>query len=200
MCLGGPQEAVSLVQRDDRQRRPRIRRHRRPGVVGAGADLRHADGRDQGQRSWRRHRHDADQSRHRRREAVRRRIRLLRPHARRGRQRHDASLHHPGHDGFHEFGDQWELYKRQRPEIAADEIVRWATPITAFQRTALQDTEAFRGADQERPTGVLFYRSANFDDDVFDDPYTSIFCETPTPMSDSVAAVRITVSAPIWPA
>ena len=37
--------------------------------------------------------------------------------------------------------DQWELYKRERPETAADEIVRWATPVTAFQRTALEDTE-----------------------------------------------------------
>ena len=27
--------------------------------------------------------------------------------------------------------DQWELYKKERPETAADEIVRWATPVTA---------------------------------------------------------------------
>ncbi len=24
--------------------------------------------------------------------------------------------------------DQWELYRRERPKTAADEIVRWATP------------------------------------------------------------------------
>ena len=36
--------------------------------------------------------------------------------------------------------EQWELYKEQRPETAGDEIVRWATPVTVFQRTALADT------------------------------------------------------------
>ena len=35
--------------------------------------------------------------------------------------------------------DQWELYKRERPSTAVDEIVRWATPVSAFQRTALDD-------------------------------------------------------------
>lgn len=35
---------------------------------------------------------------------------------------------------------QWELYKKDRPETAADEIIRWATPVSAFQRTALEDT------------------------------------------------------------
>src|ERR1700684_336379 len=37
--------------------------------------------------------------------------------------------------------EQWETFKAQRPTTAADEIIRWATPITAFQRTALRDTE-----------------------------------------------------------
>src|SRR5690606_13064953 len=37
---------------------------------------------------------------------------------------------------FSQNPDQWELYKRERPETAADEIVRWATPVSAFQRTA----------------------------------------------------------------
>lgn len=37
--------------------------------------------------------------------------------------------------------EQWELYKRERPGTAAEEIVRWATPVIAFQRTATQDTE-----------------------------------------------------------
>ena len=37
---------------------------------------------------------------------------------------------------FLDHPDQWELFKASRPETAADEIVRWATPITVFQRTA----------------------------------------------------------------
>ena len=42
---------------------------------------------------------------------------------------------------FTDYPDQWELLKAQRPTTAADEIIRWASPITAFQRTALVDTE-----------------------------------------------------------
>jgi cytochrome P450 len=41
---------------------------------------------------------------------------------------------------FLDHPDQWELFKAERPDTAADEIVRWATPITAFQRTAVADT------------------------------------------------------------
>lgn len=63
---------------------------------------------------------------------------------------------------FNEFPDQWELYKRLRPETAADEIVRWATPITAFQRTALEDTELSGVQFKKGQRVVMFYRSANF--------------------------------------
>lgn len=37
--------------------------------------------------------------------------------------------------GFFENPDQWELYKRERPKSAVDEAIRWATPVTVFQRT-----------------------------------------------------------------
>ena len=66
--------------------------------------------------------------------------------------------------------EQWELYKEQRPETHGDEIVRWATPVTVFQRTALADTTL---GGQQIKTGQrvgLFYRSANFDEEVFDHP------------------------------
>jgi cholest-4-en-3-one 26-monooxygenase len=82
---------------------------------------------------------------------------------------------------FTEFGDQWELFKEQRPKTAADEIIRWATPITAFQRTALVDTElgGVRIAKGQRL--VLFYRSANFDEDVFDEPLRFNIFRSPNP-------------------
>jgi cholest-4-en-3-one 26-monooxygenase len=66
--------------------------------------------------------------------------------------------------------DQWELFKASRPDTAADEIVRWATPITVFQRTAVTDTVL--GGQQIRAGQRvgLFYRSANFDEEVFDHP------------------------------
>ena len=71
---------------------------------------------------------------------------------------------------FTDFPDQWELFKEQRPKTAADEIIRWASPITAFQRTALVDTELGGVHIKKGQRVVLFYRSANFDEDVFDDP------------------------------
>jgi cholest-4-en-3-one 26-monooxygenase len=77
--------------------------------------------------------------------------------------------------------DQWELFKAQRPKTAADEIIRWATPITAFQRTALTDTELGGVAVTMGQRLVLFYRSANFDEEVFDDPYTFNILRDPNP-------------------
>jgi cholest-4-en-3-one 26-monooxygenase len=77
--------------------------------------------------------------------------------------------------------DQWELFKAQRPKTAADEIIRWATPITAFQRTALADTDLGGVPIKKGERLVLFYRSANFDEEVFDDPYTLNISRNPNP-------------------
>jgi cholest-4-en-3-one 26-monooxygenase len=77
--------------------------------------------------------------------------------------------------------DQWELFKAWRPKTAADEIIRWATPITAFQRTAVADTELSGVAIKKGQRLVLFYRSANFDEEVFDDPYTFNILRDPNP-------------------
>jgi cholest-4-en-3-one 26-monooxygenase len=82
---------------------------------------------------------------------------------------------------FTEFPDQWELFKRERPATAADEIVRWASPITSFQRTALQDTELDGVKIKKGQRVVMMYRSANFDEDVFDDPYTFNILRDPNP-------------------
>jgi cholest-4-en-3-one 26-monooxygenase len=60
---------------------------------------------------------------------------------------------------FTDHPDQWELFKRQRPKTVADEIIRWATPITAFQRTALADTELGGIAIKKGQRVVMFYRS-----------------------------------------
>ncbi len=77
--------------------------------------------------------------------------------------------------------DQWELFKAQRPKTAADEIIRWATPITAFQRTALEDTELGGVQIKKGQRLVLFYRSANFDEEVFDDPNAFNIMRSPNP-------------------
>jgi cholest-4-en-3-one 26-monooxygenase len=82
---------------------------------------------------------------------------------------------------FSDFPDQWELFKRERPATTADEIVRWATPVTSFQRTALEDTELSGVQIKKGQRVVMMYRSANFDEDVFDDPYTFNILRDPNP-------------------
>jgi len=77
--------------------------------------------------------------------------------------------------------DQWELYKRERPSTAADEIIRWATPVSAFQRTALEDTELAGVQIKKGQRLVMSYRSANFDEDVFEDPHTFNVLRDPNP-------------------
>ena len=82
---------------------------------------------------------------------------------------------------FTDFPDQWELYKRERPATTADEIVRWATPVTSFQRTALEDYELSGVQIKKGQRVVMVYRSANFDEDVFDDPFTFNILRDPNP-------------------
>ena len=82
---------------------------------------------------------------------------------------------------FTDFPDQWELYKKERPETAADEIVRWATPVTCFQRTALEDYELSGVRIKKGQRVVMVYRSANFDEEVFDDPFTFNILRNPNP-------------------
>ena len=97
-AAGGPRQALPLVQRDDGGRRPGVRR-RRPGDLVVRADhLRHEDGRGAGQEPDRRHRDAADRGRRRGREALRRRVRLLRGDARGRGQRDHPQLDHPRHD------------------------------------------------------------------------------------------------------
>ncbi|MDT5246370.1 MAG: cholest-4-en-3-one 26-monooxygenase [Mycobacterium sp.] len=82
---------------------------------------------------------------------------------------------------FTDYPDQWELFRAKRPKTAADEIIRWASPITAFQRTALVDTEVGGVHIKKGQRLVLFYRSANFDEEVFDDPYAFNISRDPNP-------------------
>ena len=83
-----------------------------------------------------------------------------------------AFLDHPG---------QWELYRAERPQTAVDEIVRWATPVTVFQRTALADTMLGGQQIKAGQRVGLFYRSANFDEDVFDAPERFDITRDPNP-------------------
>ena len=86
--------------------------------------------------------------------------------------------------GMHAFlnnPDQWELYKTERPETTADEIVRWATPVVMFQRTATDDCEV-GGVEVKKGQRVgLVYSSANNDETVFDEPRRFDITRDPNP-------------------
>ncbi|TWV35129.1 cytochrome P450 [Streptomyces misionensis] len=83
-----------------------------------------------------------------------------------------AFLTHPG---------QWDLFKRQRPATTAEEIVRWATPVNSFQRTATEDTELGGARIRKGDRVGLFYASANHDPAVFTDPETFDITRDPNP-------------------
>lgn len=77
--------------------------------------------------------------------------------------------------------EQWELYKSERPATSADEIVRWATPVVSFQRTAKVDTELGGQAIKAGDRVGIFYSSANFDETVFDAPERFDITRDPNP-------------------
>ncbi|MGW7067332.1 cytochrome P450 [Streptomyces sp. NPDC054855] len=86
--------------------------------------------------------------------------------------------------GMHAFlthPEQWELFKRERPETTAEEIVRWATPVVSFQRTATQDTEIGDAKIKQGDRVGIFYSSANNDPEVFDEPLNFDITRDPNP-------------------
>jgi len=75
----------------------------------------------------------------------------------------------------------WQADFEAVAPTAVDEIVRWATPVIHFRRTATQDTE-IRG--QHIAAGekvVLWYCSANRDEEVFPEPYRFDVRRSPNP-------------------
>jgi cholest-4-en-3-one 26-monooxygenase len=82
---------------------------------------------------------------------------------------------------FLDHPDQWELFRAERPGTAADEIVRWSTPVTVFQRTALADTVLGGQRIRAGQRVGLFYRSANFDEEVFGAPERFDILRSPNP-------------------
>ncbi|MBT2443317.1 cytochrome P450 [Streptomyces sp. ISL-36] len=86
--------------------------------------------------------------------------------------------------GMHAFlthPEEWELFKRERPATAAEEIVRWATPVVSFQRTATQDTEVGGQKIRRGDRIGLFYSSANNDPEVFGNPEVFDITRDPNP-------------------
>ncbi|MDO3400087.1 cytochrome P450 [Mycolicibacterium neoaurum] len=86
-----------------------------------------------------------------------------------------------GMNAFLENPDQWELFKRERPDTAIEEIIRWASPVHCFQRTALEDTEIGGVTIKQGQRVGLFYSSANYDESVFTDPFRFDILRNPNP-------------------
>jgi len=86
-----------------------------------------------------------------------------------------------GMHAFFQNPEQWKLYKRERPQTAVDEIIRWATPVTVFQRTALNDVEVGGQLVKKGQRVGLFYASGNHDEDVFEDATTFDILRDPNP-------------------
>jgi cytochrome P450 len=64
----------------------------------------------------------------------------------------------------------WSGYDRHA-KTAVEEIVRWATPVIHFRRTATEDTELSGQPIAAGEKVVLWYASANRDERAFTDPY-----------------------------
>lgn len=82
---------------------------------------------------------------------------------------------------FADYPQQWQLYRERRPQTTADEIIRWASPIIAFQRTALRDVELGGVQIRKGQRVGMFYASANFDEEMFEDPFTFNIERDPNP-------------------
>lgn len=71
---------------------------------------------------------------------------------------------------------------REHPELwdsAVEELLRWGSSIHNFRRTATRDTQ-LRGVDiAAGDKVVIYYASANRDEDVFADPHTFDIARTP---------------------
>jgi cholest-4-en-3-one 26-monooxygenase len=91
----------------------------------------------------------------------------------------NATTH--GMKAFFDHPEQWDLWVRERPSTMVDEVIRWATPVTSFQRTALEDTEVGGQRIEAGQRVGLFYASANYDEDVFADAHTFDITRDPNP-------------------
>jgi len=73
-------------------------------------------------------------------------------------------------------------YLRDHPEtipVATEEILRWATPVMHFRRTATRDTELRGVPIRAGDKVVTWYVSANRDEEAFPDPYRFDVTRTP---------------------
>ncbi len=87
--------------------------------------------------------------------------------------------------GMHALIEHPEEWARLRTDgelawkAGADEILRWSTPVLHFRRTATADVELRGERIRAGDKVVVWYLSANFDEEVFDDPFRFDVGRTP---------------------
>jgi cytochrome P450 len=64
---------------------------------------------------------------------------------------------------------------------AIEEMLRWTTPVHYFRRTAMRDVDLHGKSIREGDRVVLYYCSANRDEDVFDEPFRFDIRRDPNP-------------------
>lgn len=84
---------------------------------------------------------------------------------------------------FAENPDQWELLAGDRGLLgsAMEEVVRCASPVIHFRRTATADTRLAGVRIAEGDAVVMFYESANRDEATFDEPGRFLVTRDPNP-------------------
>jgi cholest-4-en-3-one 26-monooxygenase len=84
---------------------------------------------------------------------------------------------------FFEHPGQWHrlLADPGLVPTAAEEIVRWVSPVNLFRRTATRDTEVGGQAIAEGDKVIVFYASGNRDESVFTSPQEFDIARDPNP-------------------
>lgn len=80
--------------------------------------------------------------------------------------------------------EQWEALKADPDNMldpAIEEILRWATPVLHFRRTATEDYELRGKQIKAGEKVVMWHISANRDEEVFDDPFRFDISRDPNP-------------------
>ena len=80
--------------------------------------------------------------------------------------------------------EQLEKLQETTPALidgAVEEIIRWATPIHHFRRTATRDVQMGGQVIRKGDKVTIWYISANFDEEVFGDPYQFDITRHPNP-------------------
>jgi cholest-4-en-3-one 26-monooxygenase len=82
-----------------------------------------------------------------------------------------------------EHPEQWQKLKADPSLIptAADEVVRWVTPVNMFRRTAMEDVEVGEVSIKKGEKVVIYYTSANRDESVFNNPDAFDISREPNP-------------------